>query len=48
MPQIVKLLLEEQSFALLESELSLLQPGQYYLNMVQMLFSSVTVDDSII
>ena len=48
MPQIVKLLLEEQAFALLESELGLLQPSQYYLNMLEILFSSLAEDDNII
>ena len=48
MPQIVKLLLEEETLALLDSELSLLQPGQYYLDMLEMLFSRHAEDDNVI
>ena len=48
MAHIVKLLLGEQALALLESELSLLQPGQYYMDMLQRLFSRLTEDDNII
>ena len=48
MSQIVKLLLEEQALALFKSELSLPQPGQYYLDVLEMLFSRLAEDDNII
>ena len=48
MPQIVKLLFEEKSLALFKSELSLLHPGQHYVNMLEMLFRRFTEDDNII
>ena len=48
MSQIGKVLLEEQALALFKSQLTLLQPGYYYLDVLKVLFSRFAEDDNII